>query len=173
VAGGRPRETLTARSSRLVRDVPRVTPRTPLDDVTPLLPASSWRSSRRGPADPDHLVGSVSRKDVVGARSRVLRRRMVLAEHLGADVPRVRRAPRRRLDHPGTSVPEAWLGRTPRKPTRSATAGCSVLAVRREVSVRSCAITPAPPTSGSRTGPDRAARIEGRTLDGLGAANVS
>ena len=175
VAGGtRPRETLTALD--LVRDVPRVTPRTPLDDVMrrfsqlelAQLPVVSLH-------DPDHLVGSVARKDVVSALDReVLRRRMVLAEYLGADVPSefgARRAGDLTIqEHP---VPEAWLGRTLQEADPFRNGGLFVLAVRREEGDAVREITPAPADLLFEEG-DRIVLLGSKAaLEALGAANVS
>jgi len=109
----RRRDTLTAVD--LVRDVPRVNPKTPLDEVMRRfaqlelvqLPVVTLH-------DPDHLVGSVARGDVVAALDReVLRRRMLLTRYLGARVPAefdTRRGGDLAIDeHP---VPAAWIGRT-------------------------------------------------------------
>jgi CIC family chloride channel protein len=109
----RRRDTLTAVD--LVRDVPRVNPKTPLDEV---MRRFSQLELVQLPGvtlhDPDHLVGSVARGDVVAALDReVLRRRMLLTRYLGARVPAefdARRGGDLAIDeHP---VPAAWIGRT-------------------------------------------------------------
>jgi len=109
----RRRETLTAVD--LVRDVPRVNPKTPLDEV---MRRFSQLELVQLPVvtlhDPDYLVGSVARSDVVAALDReVLRRRMLLTKYLGAKVPAeldARRGGDLAIDeHP---VPAAWIGRT-------------------------------------------------------------
>jgi CIC family chloride channel protein len=175
VAGGtRPRETLTALD--LVRDVPRVTPRTPLDEV---MRRFSQLELAQLPVvalhDPDHLVGSVARKDVVSALDReVLRRRMVLAEYLGADVPSefgARRANDLTIqEHP---VPDVWLGRTLQEADPFRNGGLFVLAVRREEGDVVREITPAPADHRFEEG-DRIVLLGSKAaLEGLGAANVS
>lgn len=68
----------------LVREVPRVTPATPLDEV---MRRFSHLELAQLPVvdatEPDRLVGTVARRDVVQALDReVLRRRLVLAQYL-------------------------------------------------------------------------------------------
>jgi len=109
----RRRDSLTAID--LVRDVPRVTPKTPLDEV---MRRFSQLELVQLPVvtlhDPDHLVGSVARGDVVSALDReVLRRRMLLTRYLGAAVPSefgARRGGDLAIDE--HAVPAAWIGRT-------------------------------------------------------------
>lgn len=141
----RAKESLTA--ADLVRDVPRVTPRTPLDEVMrrfshlelAQLPVVSLHN-------PDHLVGSVARRDVVSALdSEVLRRRMVLAEYLGADVPRefgARRAAD--LSIREMAVPADWVGRNLQDADPFQGLGLFVVAVRREGAEGPQEITPVP-----------------------------
>jgi hypothetical protein len=74
----------------LVRDVPRVNPKTPLDEV---MRRFSQLELVQLPVvtlhDPDYLVGSVARGRRRRALDReVLRRRMLLTKYLGAKVPR-------------------------------------------------------------------------------------
>jgi len=141
----RRRDSLTA--SDLVRDVPRVTPRTPLDEVMrrfsqlelAQLPVVSLH-------DPDHLLGSVARRDVVSALDReVLRRRMLLAQYLGATVPSefgARRGGDLAIDeHP---VPSAWVGRTLQQIDAYRASGLFVLAVKPEGETPREEITPVP-----------------------------
>ncbi len=129
----RRRESLTA--SDLVRDVPRVTPKTPLDEVLrrfsnlelAQLPVVSLH-------DPDHLVGSVARRDVVSMLDReVLRRRMLLAQYLGATIPSefgARRGGDLTIDE--RPVPVEWIGRTLQQADPYRESGLFVLAVRPE-----------------------------------------
>jgi CBS domain-containing protein len=80
------RESLVALD--LVRDVPRVTKKTPLDEV--MRRFSHLELAQLPVVDqnaPDRLVGSVARRDVVQALDQeVLRRRLVLAQYLGGTV---------------------------------------------------------------------------------------
>ncbi len=139
------RDTLTAID--LVRDVPRVTPRTPLDEV---MRRFSLLELAQLPVvalhDPDHLVGSVARRDVVSALDReVLRRRMLLAQYLGASVPSefgARRGGDLAIDeHP---VPESWIGLSLQQADPYRTSGVFVLAVKPEGEAESEEITPVP-----------------------------
>jgi CIC family chloride channel protein len=141
----RRRDSLTA--ADLVRDVPRVTPKTPLDDV---MRRFSQLELAQLPVvalhDPDHLVGSVARRDVVSALDReVLRRRMLLAQYLGATVPSefgARRGGDLAIDeHP---VPAAWIGRTLQQIDAYRASGLFVLAVKLEGSPPRQEITPVP-----------------------------
>jgi CIC family chloride channel protein len=127
----RRRDSLTAID--LVRDVPRVTPMTPLDEV---MRRFSQLELAQLPVvalhDPDHLLGSVARGDVVTALDReVLRRRMLLAKYLGATVPSefgARRGGDLAIDeHP---VPAAWIGRTLQQVDPYRTIGLFALAVK-------------------------------------------
>ena len=120
----------------LVRDVPRVNPRTPLDEV---MRRFSQLELAQLPVvalhDPDHLVGTVSRKDVVNALDReVVRGRMVLAQYLGADVPSEETGARRAGDLTirERPVPAAWLGKTLEQADPFRAHGSFVLAVRTE-----------------------------------------
>lgn len=146
VAGtARQRDSLTAID--LVRDVPRVTPRTPLDEVMrrfaqlelAQLPVVALH-------DPDHLVGSVARRDVVSALDReVLRRRMVLAQYLGATVPSefgARRAGDLTIEE--CPVPAGWIGRTLLQADPFRSDGLFVLAVKRGDGTATREITPVP-----------------------------
>jgi CIC family chloride channel protein len=127
----RPRDSLTAID--LVRDVPRVTPKTPLDEV---MRRFSQLELVQLPVvtlhDPDHLVGSVARGDVVAALDReVLRRRMLLTRYLGAKVPSefgARRGGDLAIDE--HSVPLAWIGRTLQQVDPYRTNGLFPLAVK-------------------------------------------
>ncbi len=141
----RRRDSLTAID--LVRDVPRVTPKTPLDEV---MRRFSQLELAQLPVvtlhDPDHLVGSVARRDVVSALDReVLRRRMLLARYLGASVPSeigTRREGDLAIDeHP---VPAAWIGRTLQQADPYRTSGLFVLAVKPEGATAMEEITPVP-----------------------------
>ena len=132
----------------LVRDVPRVTPRTPLDEV---MRRFSQLELAQLPVvalhDPDHLVGTVSRKDVVSALDReVVRGRMVLARYLGADVPSEDAGSRRAGDLTirERPVPESWLGKTLEQADPYRTHGSFVLAVRTEEGDAIREITPVP-----------------------------
>jgi CIC family chloride channel protein len=127
----RRRDSLTA--ADLVRDVPRVTPQTSLDEV---LRRFSQLELAQLPVvslhDPDHLLGSVARRDVVSALDReVLRRRMLLAQYLGASVPSefgARRGGDLAIDeHP---VPSAWVGQTLQQIDAYRKTGLFVLAVK-------------------------------------------
>jgi len=141
----RRRDSLTAID--LVRDVPRVTPKTPLDEV---MRRFSQLELAQLPVvtlhDPDHLVGSVARRDVVSALDReVLRRRMLLARYLGVSVPSeigTRREGDLAIDeHP---VPAAWIGRTLQQADPYRTSGLFVLAVKPEGATAMEEITPVP-----------------------------
>jgi CIC family chloride channel protein len=152
---GAPRRKDSLTAADLVRDVPRVTPRTPLDEV---MRRFSQLELAQLPVvalhDPDHLVGSVARRDVVSALDReVLRRRMVLAEYLGASVPRefgARRAEDLTIqEHP---VPEGWVGRTLQEADPFRTSGLFVLAVRRDELDSVLEITPVPAEHAFREG---------------------
>jgi len=141
----RRRDSLTA--SDLVRDVPRVTPKTPLDEV---MRRFSQLELAQLPVvalhDPDHLLGSVARRDVVSALDReVLRRRMLLAQYLGATVPSefgARRGGDLAIDeHP---VPAAWVGRTLQQIDAYRASGLFVLAVKPEGATPRLEITPVP-----------------------------
>jgi CIC family chloride channel protein len=132
----------------LVRDVPRVTPRTPLDEV---MKRFSHLELAQLPVvalhDPDHLLGTVSRRDVVQALDReVLRRRMVLAQYLGASVPSEEAGARRATDLTiqEEPVPEAWVGRTLADADPFRSSGLFVLAVRRDDGDAVREITPVP-----------------------------
>lgn len=132
VAGAaRRRDTLTAVD--LVRDVPRVNPKTPLNEV---MRRFSQLELVQLPVvtlhDPDHLVGSVARGDVVAALDReVLRRRMLLTKYLGASVPSefdARRGGDLAIDeHP---VPVAWIGQTLEQVDPYRASGLFALAVK-------------------------------------------
>jgi CIC family chloride channel protein len=84
----------------LVRDVPRVTRKTPLDEV--MRRFSHLELAQLPVVDPnapDRLVGSVARRDVVQALDQeVLRRRLVLAQYLGGTVPETDAGARRAGD---------------------------------------------------------------------------
>ena len=123
----------TARA--LVRDVPRLTPRTPLDDVMrrfsrlelAQLPIVSAQ-------DPDRLLGTVARRDVVAALDReVVRRRILLARFLEEggtdDADAGRRAGD--LSIREIVVPSEWLGSTLGDADPYGRFGVFVLAVRR------------------------------------------
>jgi CIC family chloride channel protein len=139
----------------LVRDVPRVTPKTPLDEV---MRRFSQLELAQLPVvalhDPDHLVGSVARRDVVSALDReVLRRRMLLAQYLGATVPSefgARRGGDLAIDeHP---VPAHWVGLTLQQADPYRANGLFVLAVKPEGEGEEGAITPVPSDHRFRAG---------------------
>ena len=141
----RRRDTLTAVD--LVRDVPRVNPKTPLDEV---MRRFSQLELVQLPVvtlhDPDHLVGSVARGDVVAALDReVLRRRMLLTQFLGANVPPefdARRGGDLAIDeHP---VPAVWIGRTLQEVDPYRTSGLFALAVKPGGETAGQEITPVP-----------------------------
>jgi chloride channel protein, CIC family len=167
---GAPRRKDSLTAADLVRDVPRVTPRTPLDEV---MRRFSQLELAQLPVvalhDPDHLIGSVARRDVVSALDReVLRRRMVLAEYLGASVPREFGARRSEdltiQEHP---VPEGWIGRTLQEADPFRTRGLFVLAVRRDEMEEVREITPVPAEHAFREG-DRLVLLGSRSsLDGV------
>lgn len=149
----RRRDSLTAID--LVRDVPRVTPKTPLDEV---MRRFSQLELAQLPVvalhDPDHLVGSVARRDVVSALDReVLRRRMVLAQYLGATVPSefgARRGGDLAInEHP---VPANWVGLTLQQADPYRTNGLFVLAVKPEGATETGEITPVPADHTFRAG---------------------
>jgi CBS domain-containing protein len=149
----RGRDSLTAID--LVRDVPRVTPKTPLDEV---MRRFSQLELAQLPVvalhDPDHLVGSVARRDVVSALDReVLRRRMLLAQYLGATVPSefgARRGGDLAIDeHP---VPANWVGLTLQQADPFRTNGLFVLAVKPEGDAAAGEITPVPSDHTFRAG---------------------
>ena len=125
------RDSLTA--SDLVRDVPRVTPKTSLDEV---MRRFSQLELAQLPVvalhDPDHLVGSVARRDVVSALDgEVLRRRLLLAQYLGATVPSeigARRGGDLAIDE--HEVPASWIGRTLQQADPYRASGLFVLAVK-------------------------------------------
>lgn len=164
----RPRDALTAMD--LVRDVPRVNRRTPLDEVMrrfshlelAQLPVVSLH-------DPDHLVGSVARRDVVQALDgEVLRRRMVLAQYLGATVPSefgARRAGDLAIrEYP---VPNGWIGRTLQQADPFRESGLFVLAVLRDEGAGTEEITPVPSDHAFRDG-DRVVLLGSKeTLDAV------
>jgi len=167
---GSPRRKDSLTAADLVRDVPRVNPRTPLDEV---MRRFSQLELAQLPVvalhDPDHLIGSVARRDVVSALDReVLRRRMVLAEYLGASVPREFGARRSEdltiQEHP---VPEGWIGRTLQEADPFRTRGLFVLAVRRDEMEEVREITPVPAEHAFREG-DRLVLLGSRSsLDGV------
>jgi len=141
----RRRDSLTA--ADLVRDVPRVTPQTSLDEV---LRRFSQLELAQLPVvslhDPDHLLGSVARRDVVSALDReVLRRRMLLAQYLGASVPSefgARRGGDLAIDeHP---VPRSWVGQTLQQIDAYRKTGLFVLAVKPDGPPPREEITPVP-----------------------------
>ena len=141
----RRRDSLTA--ADLVRDVPRVTPQTSLDEV--LRRFSQLELAQLpvvSPHDPDHLLGSVARRDVVSALDReVLRRRMLLAQYLGASVPSefgARRGGDLAIDeHP---VPRSWVGQTLQQIDAYRKTGLFVLAVKPDGPPPREEITPVP-----------------------------
>jgi predicted Rossmann-fold nucleotide-binding protein/CBS domain-containing protein len=141
------RESLVA--SDLVRDVARVTPRTPLDEV---LRRFSQLELAQLPVvatdDPDRLVGTVARRDVVQALDReVLRRRMVLAQYLGARVPAPESGGRRSGDLTIREIPppQAWVGRSVQEVDPYGRHGVFVLAIRRGTDGNGGEISPVPP----------------------------
>lgn len=133
----------------LVRDVPRVTPKAPLNEVMARfsqlelaqLPVVDAR-------DPDRLVGSVARRDVVQALDReVLRRRMVLARYLGGRVAEPQAGARRAGDLviEERLAPERFVGRSLLESDPFHTMGLYVLSVRRDEAGTSREISPVPP----------------------------
>ena len=141
------RESLVA--SDLVRDVARVTPRTPLDEV---LRRFSQLELAQLPVvatdDPEQLVGTVARRDVVQALDReVLRRRMVLAQYLGARVPSHEAGSRRSGDLTIREVrpPDGWIGRSVQEVDPYARHGVFLLAVRRGSGEGTREVSPVPP----------------------------
>jgi len=159
----RRRDSLTAVD--LVRDVPRVTPKTPLDEV---MRRFSQLELVQLPVvtlhDPDHLVGSVARGDVVSALDReVLRRRMLLTQYLGASVPSefgARRGGDLAIDeHP---VPAAWIGRTLQQVDPYRASGLFALAVKPGGETAGEEITPVPADHMFREG-DRVVLLGSRT----------
>jgi CIC family chloride channel protein len=166
----RRRESLTAMD--LVRDVPRVTPKTPLDEV---MRRFSQLELAQLPVvalhDPEHLVGSVARRDVVSALDgEVLRRRMLLAQYLGATVPQefgARRGGDLAIDeHP---VPASWVGRTLQEVDPYRTSGLFPLAVKPAGDVPADEISPVPVDHTFREG-DRVVLLGSRTA--LASAGV-
>jgi CBS domain-containing protein len=141
----RRRDSLTAMD--LVRDVPRVTPKTPLDEV---MRRFSQLELAQLPVvalhDPEHLVGSVARRDVVSALDReVLRRRMLLAQYLGASVPTevgARRGGDLAIDE--YPVPAAWIGMTLQQADVYRATGLFVLAIKPAGGTPAEEITPVP-----------------------------
>lgn len=142
------RRTLSARE--LARDVPRVTPKTPLDELMrrfsqlelAQLPVVS-------PSDPDRLVGTVARRDVVQALDReVLRRRLVLARYLGGAVGTPEAEGRRAGDLAIREIapPSAWCDRTIGEIDPYHAHGCYVLGVKRVDAGVEREIAPVPPT---------------------------
>jgi CIC family chloride channel protein len=119
----------------LVRDVARVTPRTPLDEL--MRRFSQLELAQLpvvGVQEPDRLIGTVARRDVVQALDgEVLRRRLVLAQYLGAHVPAAAAGARRTGDLTirETAPPAAWVGRTVQEIDPYRTDGIFLLAVRR------------------------------------------
>lgn len=119
----------------LVRDVPRLTPRTPLDDVMrrfsrlelAQLPVVSAQ-------DPDRLLGTVARRDVVAALDReVVRRRVLLARFLEEGGTGEAESARRAgdLNIREVAVPDGWSGATLGDADPYGKFGVFVLAVRR------------------------------------------
>ena len=166
----RRRDSLTA--SDLVRDVPRVTPKTPLDEV---MRRFSQLELAQLPVvalhDPEHLVGSVARRDVVSALDReVLRRRMLLAQYLGATVPSefgARRGGDLAIDE--RPVPAAWIGRTLQQADPYRVSGLFVLAVKPDGGGELPEITPVPVDHLFRVG-DRVVLLGSKTsLEQVGA----
>lgn len=142
------RRTLTAQE--LVRDVPRVTPKTPLDELMrrfsqlelAQLPVVS-------PSDPDRLVGTVARRDVVQALDReVLRRRLVLAKYLGAAVATPETEGRRAGDLAIREIapPAEWTDRTIQEIDPYHAHGLYVLGVKRVEAGVEREIAPVPPS---------------------------
>ncbi len=133
----------------LVRDVPRVTRRTPLDEVMHRF--SQLELAQLPVVDqnaPDRLVGSVARRDVVQALDReVLRRRMVLAQYLGGTVPGeeagARRAGDLRIEE--RPAPAMLVGRSLLESGPYHALGLYVLAVKRPEGDGVREISPAPP----------------------------
>ncbi|MBZ5637530.1 MAG: chloride channel protein [Acidobacteriia bacterium] len=133
----------------LVRDVPRVTKRTPLDEV--MRRFSQLELAQLPVVDqnaPDRLVGSVARRDVVQALDReVLRRRLVLAQYLGGNVPGeeagARRAADLRIEE--RPAPALLVGRSLLESDPYHALGLYVLAVKRPEGSGVREISPAPP----------------------------
>lgn len=141
------RESLVA--ADLVRDVERVTPRTPLDEVMrrfSQLELAQLPVVREG--DPDALVGTVARRDVVHALDReVLRRRMVLARYLGASVPGDQDQGRRSGDLTIREMvaPRDWVGRAIETSDPYGKHGVFVLSLRRGEGPAAKESSPVPP----------------------------
>ena len=141
------RESLVALD--LVRDVPRVTKRTPLDEV--MRRFSQLELAQLPVVDqnvPDRLVGSVARRDVVQALDReVLRRRLVLAQYLGGSVPGedagARRAGDLRIEE--RPAPALFVGRSLLESDPYRAHGLYVLAVKRPSGEGVREISPVPP----------------------------
>jgi chloride channel protein, CIC family len=139
----------------LVRDVPRITPRTSLEEVMgrfSQLELAQLPVVR--PQDPDRLIGTVSRRDVVSALDReVLRRRMVLATYLGGRSG-VEAGARRAGDLTirETPPPPFMIGRTLEEIDPHQTLGLYVLALRRVESGVRRDLSPAPPDLALREG---------------------
>lgn len=141
------RESLVALD--LVRDVPRVNPKTSLDDV---MRRFSQLELAQLPVvdvhDPDRLIGSVARRDVVQALDReVLRRRMILARYLGGNVADAdagsRRAEDLRIEE--RAAPARLVGRSLAETDPYHTLGLYVLSVRRGEEGKAREISPVPP----------------------------
>jgi chloride channel protein, CIC family len=141
------RESLVALD--LVRDVPRVTKRTPLDEV--MRRFSQLELAQLPVVDekePDRLVGSVARRDVVQALDReVLRRRLVLAQYLGGSVSGEDAGARRAGDLliEERPAPPYFVGRSLIESDPYHTLGLYVLAVKRRDGDSAVEISPAPP----------------------------
>ncbi len=133
----------------LVRDVPRVTRRTPLDEV--MRRFSQLELAQLPVVDqnePERLVGSVARRDVVQALDReVLRRRLVLAQYLGGSVAGdeagARRAGDLRIEE--RPAPPYFVGRSLLESDPFHAIGLYVLAVKRQDGDHPVEISPAPP----------------------------
>jgi CIC family chloride channel protein len=133
----------------LVRDIPRVTKRTPLDEV--MRRFSQLELAQLPVVDPhapDRLVGTVARRDVVQALDReVLRRRLVLAQYLGGGAPvedaSARRAGDLRIEE--RPAPTWFVGRSLLESDPYHAHGLYVLAVKRPDGGGIREISPVPP----------------------------
>ncbi len=156
----------------LVRDVPRVMPGTPLDEVMrrfsqlelAQLPVVSAHENGR-------LVGTVARRDVVQALDReVLRRRMVLAQYLGGRDREDLALPRRAGDLVIREVPAppALVERSLKESDPVHSLGLFVLAVKRSEQGTVREYSPAPPDLIVRAGDTLVLLGPAGALDGLG-----
>jgi chloride channel protein, CIC family len=170
---GEPQLTDSLVALDLVRDVPRVTRRTQLDEV--MRRFSQLELAQLPVVDqnePDRLVGSVARRDVVQALDReVLRRRMVLARYLSGTAPPeedgARRAGDLRIEE--RKAPDLLVGRSLQESAPYHTLGLYVLAVKRPEADGVREISPPPPDLVVRAGDTLVLLGPAAAFDGLGA----